>query len=67
MSSAGQELRESTAVLRLRVLSGLVGGIFLGQFLSPLAVQPLTGATGVGDAVGKGVSGVRGRRSSGRG
>ncbi|MDA8368256.1 MAG: MFS transporter [Nocardiopsaceae bacterium] len=37
-------------VWRGRVLSGLVAGIFLGQFLSPLAVQPLILAIGVGDA-----------------
>lgn len=35
---------------RGRVLSGLVTGIFLGQFLSPLAVQPLIEAIGVGGA-----------------
>lgn len=35
---------------RGRVLSGLVTGIFLGQFLSPLAAQPLIDAVGVGDA-----------------
>ncbi|WP_157357538.1 MFS transporter [Amycolatopsis nigrescens] len=35
--------------LRGRVLSGLVTGIFLGQFLSPLAAQPLIEAIGVGD------------------
>ncbi|ALG12050.1 MFS transporter [Kibdelosporangium phytohabitans] len=35
---------------RGRVLSGLVTGVFLGQFLSPLAVQPLIAATGVADA-----------------
>ncbi|WP_216214537.1 MFS transporter [Amycolatopsis aidingensis] len=33
---------------RGRVLSGLVAGIFLGQFLSPLAAQPLVQAVGVG-------------------
>lgn len=35
---------------RGRVLSGLVTGIFLGQFLSPLAAQPLIEAVGIGDA-----------------
>ncbi|MCS7478007.1 MFS transporter [Umezawaea endophytica] len=35
---------------RGRVFSGLVAGIFLGQFLSPLLVQPLIRATGVGTA-----------------
>lgn len=35
---------------RGRVLSGLVTAIFLGQFLSPLAVQPLTQTIGVGNA-----------------
>ncbi|RZQ62170.1 MFS transporter [Amycolatopsis suaedae] len=35
---------------RGRVLSGLVVAIFLGQFLSPLAAQPLIQATGVGGA-----------------
>ncbi|MGI5498929.1 MFS transporter [Lentzea sp. CA-135723] len=35
---------------RGRVLSGLVSGIFLGQFLSPLLVQPLIAFTGVGTA-----------------
>jgi MFS family permease len=35
---------------RGRVLSGLVTGIFLGQFLSPLAVQPLVQAIGIADA-----------------
>ncbi|MFC3450514.1 MFS transporter [Amycolatopsis speibonae] len=32
---------------RGRVLSGLVTGIFLGQFLSPLVVQPLVQAIGI--------------------
>ncbi|MFJ4834502.1 MFS transporter [Streptomyces sp. NPDC088747] len=35
---------------RGRVLSGLVTGIFLGQFLSPLAVQPLVRTTSLADA-----------------
>lgn len=35
---------------RGRVLSGLVTAIFLGQFLSPLVVQPLIEATGVSGA-----------------
>ncbi|AVT37697.1 MFS transporter [Plantactinospora sp. BB1] len=35
---------------RGRVFSGLVAGIFLGQFLSPLVVQPLIQAFGVGAA-----------------
>nr|CEL22933.1 MFS permease (drug) [Kibdelosporangium sp. MJ126-NF4]CTQ90072.1 MFS permease (drug) [Kibdelosporangium sp. MJ126-NF4] len=35
---------------RARVLSGLVAGIFLGQFLSPLAVQPLVRAIGIDGA-----------------
>ncbi|MFF0516504.1 MFS transporter [Streptomyces sp. NPDC004250] len=35
---------------RGRVLSGLVTGIFLGQFLSPLAVQPLVRMTGIAGA-----------------
>ncbi|GAA2114224.1 MFS transporter [Streptomyces synnematoformans] len=35
---------------RGRVLSGLVTGIFLGQFLSPLAVQPLIQSTGIAAA-----------------
>ncbi|WP_033290921.1 MFS transporter [Amycolatopsis jejuensis] len=35
---------------RGRVLSGLVSGIFLGQFLSPLLIQPLIEAVGVGGA-----------------
>ncbi|WP_141995424.1 MFS transporter [Amycolatopsis cihanbeyliensis] len=34
---------------RGRVLSGLVAGIFLGQFLSPLAAQPLVRTIGIGD------------------
>lgn len=34
---------------RGQVLSGLVSGIFLGQFLSPLAVQPLIQTIGVAD------------------
>ncbi|WP_431958002.1 MFS transporter [Nocardia lijiangensis] len=34
---------------RGQVLSGLVTGIFLGQFLSPLAMQPLIQTTGVAD------------------
>ncbi|PSK96780.1 putative MFS family arabinose efflux permease [Murinocardiopsis flavida] len=33
---------------RGRILSGLISGIFLGQFLSPLAAQPLIEAVGVG-------------------
>ncbi|MFC9993536.1 MFS transporter [Nocardia sp. NPDC127526] len=37
---------------RGRVLSGLVTGIFLGQFLSPLIVQPIVEATGIGGAFG---------------
>ncbi|MFI6294884.1 MFS transporter [Nonomuraea sp. NPDC050790] len=32
---------------RGRVLSGLVTGIFLGQFLSPLVIQPLVQSTGI--------------------
>ncbi|MBO8188915.1 MFS transporter [Streptomyces spirodelae] len=36
--------------LRGRVLSGLVTGIFLGQFFSPLALQPLVQATGLAAA-----------------
>ncbi|ADB33494.1 major facilitator superfamily MFS_1 [Kribbella flavida DSM 17836] len=35
---------------RGQVLSGLVAGIFLGQFLSPLAVQPLIQTTGIAAA-----------------
>jgi MFS family permease len=35
---------------RGRVFSGLVGGIFLGQFVSPLVVQPLVQTVGVADA-----------------
>lgn len=35
---------------RGRVLSGLVAGIFLGQFLSPLAVHPLVQTIGIADA-----------------
>ncbi len=35
---------------RGRILSGLVTGIFLGQFLSPLAVQPLVQAYGLAGA-----------------
>lgn len=35
---------------RGRVLSGLVTGIFLGQFLSPLVVQPLVQTIGIADA-----------------
>ncbi|MBO2447931.1 MFS transporter [Actinomadura barringtoniae] len=35
---------------RGRILSGLVTGIFLGQFLSPLAVEPLIQLTGIADA-----------------
>ncbi|MGI5500393.1 MFS transporter [Lentzea sp. CA-135723] len=35
---------------RGRVLSGLVAGIFLGQFLSPLALEPLIRATGIAGA-----------------
>ncbi|MFE8910510.1 MFS transporter [Streptomyces globisporus] len=35
---------------RGRVLSGLVTGIFLGQFLSPLAVQPLVEISGIAGA-----------------
>ncbi|WP_229907537.1 MFS transporter [Amycolatopsis oliviviridis] len=35
---------------RGRVLSGLVTGIFLGQFLSPLVAQPLVQAIGIADA-----------------
>ncbi|MGW0250499.1 MFS transporter [Nocardia goodfellowii] len=37
---------------RGRILSGLVTGIFLGQFLSPLIVQPIIQATGIGGAFG---------------
>ncbi|QKW36734.1 MFS transporter [Actinomadura sp. NAK00032] len=40
------------AVHRGRVLAGLVSGIFLGQFLSPIAVAPLAAATGVAGAFG---------------
>ncbi|MFG1790279.1 MFS transporter [Nocardia sp. NPDC049149] len=40
------------AALRGRILSGLVTGIFLGQFLSPLVVQPLIHLTGIGGAFG---------------
>lgn len=35
---------------RGRVLSGLVAGIFLGQFLSPLVLQPLIQTTGIAAA-----------------
>ncbi|GHH33598.1 MFS transporter [Lentzea cavernae] len=35
---------------RGRVLSGLVAGIFLGQFLSPLALAPLIHVTGIAQA-----------------
>ncbi|MFE6612265.1 MFS transporter [Amycolatopsis sp. NPDC057786] len=35
---------------RGRVLSGLVAGIFLGQFLSPLVVQPLVQGVGIAGA-----------------
>ncbi|MEV0433315.1 MFS transporter [Nocardia sp. NPDC050413] len=35
---------------RGRVLSGLVTGIFLGQFLSPLVLQPLIDVAGIGGA-----------------
>jgi MFS family permease len=35
---------------RGRVLSGLVAGIFLGQFLSPLVVAPLVQAAGIAAA-----------------
>ncbi|WP_255632657.1 MFS transporter [Amycolatopsis sp. TNS106] len=35
---------------RGRVLSGLVAGIFLGQFLSPLVVQPLVQGIGIAGA-----------------
>lgn len=35
---------------RGRVLSGLVTSIFFGQFISPLAVQPMIQTIGVGDA-----------------
>ncbi|MDX8147664.1 MFS transporter [Lentzea sp. BCCO 10_0061] len=35
---------------RGRVLSGLVAGIFLGQFLSPLVIAPLVGATSIAAA-----------------
>lgn len=35
---------------RGRVFSGLVAGIFLGQFVSPLVVQPLVQTVGVGGA-----------------
>lgn len=35
---------------RGRVFSGLVAGIFLGQFVSPLVVQPLVRTVGVADA-----------------
>ncbi|MEU3642089.1 MFS transporter [Lentzea sp. NPDC034063] len=35
---------------RGRVLSGLVAGIFLGQFLSPLVIAPLVQATGIAAA-----------------
>lgn len=38
------------AATRGRILSGLVTGIFLGQFLSPLIVQPLIHTTGIGGA-----------------
>ncbi|QIS04926.1 MFS transporter [Nocardia brasiliensis] len=38
------------AATRGRILSGLVTGIFLGQFVSPLIVQPLIRATGIGGA-----------------
>ncbi|MER5644696.1 MFS transporter [Streptosporangium sp. NPDC002524] len=35
---------------RGRIFSGLVAAIFLGQFLSPLVVQPVVQAFGVGDS-----------------
>ncbi|MGX1806729.1 MFS transporter [Nocardia sp. NPDC055321] len=35
---------------RGRILSGLVAGIFLGQFFSPLLVQPLLRSAGIGGA-----------------
>ncbi|SFQ70143.1 Predicted arabinose efflux permease, MFS family [Amycolatopsis arida] len=35
---------------RGRVLSGLVTGVFLGQFLSPLVIQPLVQSTGIAAA-----------------
>ncbi|WP_394620281.1 MFS transporter [Lentzea sp. JNUCC 0626] len=35
---------------RGRILSGLVAGIFLGQFLSPLALEPVIQATGIAKA-----------------
>ncbi|MEV6276733.1 MFS transporter [Nocardia sp. NPDC051832] len=38
------------AAHRGRILSGLVTGIFLGQFLSPLIVQPLIRTTDIGGA-----------------
>ncbi|WP_282786022.1 MULTISPECIES: MFS transporter [unclassified Nocardia] len=38
------------AARRGRVLSGLVSGIFLGQFLSPLVVAPLIAVTGIDGA-----------------
>lgn len=37
---------------RGRVLSGLVAGIFLGQFLSPLVIAPLVHTTGIAAAFG---------------
>lgn len=37
---------------RGRVLSGLVAGIFLGQFLSPLVIAPLVQTTGIAAAFG---------------
>lgn len=36
--------------LRGRILSGLVAGIFLGQFLSPLVLQPLIHSAGIAGA-----------------
>ncbi|WP_338763217.1 MFS transporter [Nocardia vulneris] len=38
------------AATRGRILSGLVTGIFLGQFVSPLILQPLIRATSIGGA-----------------
>ncbi|GLY47229.1 MFS transporter [Lentzea sp. NBRC 102530] len=35
---------------RGRILSGLVAGIFLGQFLSPLALEPVVRVTGIAQA-----------------
>ncbi|MBB5068823.1 MFS family permease [Saccharopolyspora gloriosae] len=40
----------ATPARRGRVLSGLVTGIFLGQFLSPLAAQPLIEVAGISGA-----------------